>query len=1816
MRPGYSEGDERGSSVTSVPGFRLGEILYSASDCVVFRAVREQDDLPVVLKVLASEIPTPRELMRYRQEYKILRSIPGSPWILRAHDLLETGDTVALVLEDFGGISLNQGFTSSDRLSVDEVLSVSIGVAAGLGQLHAASVIHKDINPSNILYRRESAQVKIGDLGLASMLTRENPVIGRIEGLEGTLPYISPEQTGRMNRSLDYRTDLYSLGATLYELLVGRTPFSSPSMLELVHCHIAKQPPAPHEVDSRVPRVLSEIAMRLLAKTPEGRYQSAYGVKADLEKCLAQRRRGGPIMSFPIGEQDVSDRLNIPQRLYGRNAELDLLLQGFAEVASQGELRAFVISGRPGIGKTSLVQEVYKPMTEHQASYVSGRFDQLRHDTPYFALIAACQQLIDQMLSQKEEQIGNWREEILAAVSPSAQVLIDFVPAFEQILGPQPAVPALAPGESQFRFFNVMQKLIGVFASKEHPLVLFLDDLQWADAASFKLLSTLLRGAKDQSLFFIGAYRDNEVDKAHPLTLALEELNGEVPIGTVTLSPLEEGAVAQLLADAFHCSLTAALPLSALVKAKTDGNPFFINEFLEFLYASRLLGFDAQEGRWKWDLEAIQNTSSTKNVVDLLTEKIQRLDPLHQQALSSAACLGNLFELDTLAEYLDLTPKATLQRLYPAVNVGLVIPLGDAYQLVEHDAAPQGGLQEASFRFGHDRIRSAAYALLTEQEQEAAHLRMGRLLLRHEQVEADEGRLFEIVNHLNRARRCLVTWGERLELSRLNLRAGKKAKASAAFDLALSSLLCGRELLGDEGWARERELTLELTAEAAEAAFLGTDFARVWTLSEEALAHATTALEKVHPYQVRIWGLLAQNDPVQAIRTALVVLRFLGMSYPENPSKLKVLVTLLRTRALLKRKGIESIAHLPTMQNPSVDAAIRIIRSMSAALFQSNPKLHVLLLCEQLQLMFRHGNNEWSASICGAFGILLCGLLGDLDAGSRVGRVSQALMERYPHAASRCRTMYLYHCFEGHVRDPLQSTLQPLQEGYRIGLDTGDLEYAAFCAHVYCQHAFFSGRELVALEKEISSYTDAIRNLKQSKQLTYNKLFGQAAQNLLGRAADPCRLVGEAFDEEAMLPELATASDGSGVFAVHFHKLALCCVFGRLLEAVQAADRAREAMATTRGMFIFARFHFYDSLVRLLVHGQVTPREKKRFLRIVAQNQKRLRALSDASATNHLHLYHLIEAESLRIRGLVSEAMESYDQAIEQAISSGFINDLALIQELAGLFYLDRGKTRMAQTYLADARVSYLKWGAAAKVEALEREHATLLRRSAPSTSKTNASVKSATWKTATLTAPLSSTSSTTTSEQHGSALDLESVIKATQSISSQIVLGELLDNLIKTAVENAGADKGVLVVNNEGELVVEARYLVSTDQKVRVASVPLSGCEEVSHSIVRFVARTRQIVVLGDASCEGGFVQDPYIRERDPKSVLCIPILRNNLASGVLYLENSQASDAFTPKRVQLLEMLATQAAISLDNAKLYEKLERALVEARESARVKSEFLARTSHELRTPLNAIINIPRGLLLSFSSSKAIACKSCGTRFELEAGEIFDDQQGCPECGQKTLAPEEERFLFQGDHGELRQMLQVSMRSGTHLLAVVNDILDINKLEAGKERLFPQELHVLRSIAQVIESVGAQAAQKHIAIIKPIVEKDILLLADQTKLEQILYNLLGNAIKFSPEGGEIVIDVQTGQGGVLLSVRDQGNGIAPEHQVKIFENFYQVESGSTRKAGGTGLGLAITKRLAELHGGRIWVESELGKGSSFFVELPWKPPAVAPQDSTG
>ncbi len=939
----------------TLPGYQILSTISENENTLVYRGIREQDEQPVILKVLKQDYPTPLQLSQYQQEYEITHNL-NLVGVVKAYSLEKYQNTLVIIFEDFGGKSLRKCLNErikagKELISLEEFLRIAIQIADSLGNIHAANIIHKDLNPANILVNSETGQLKIIDFGMSTVLSQENTSVNNPNILEGTLAYISPEQTGRMNRSLDYRTDFYSLGVTFYELLTHRLPCEATDVLELVHFHIAKQPVPPVEgrrqkAEGRreeIPQVVSDIVMKLLAKNAEERYQSAWGLKADLEGCLRQLVATGKVETFSLGSQDISDKFQITQKLYGREQEIAALLGTFERVIgdlseeqrtnnkqqitnNKGQSELMLVAGYAGIGKSVLVQEIYKPITQKRGYFISGKFDQFQRNIPYFGMIKAFQELVEQLLTESETQLELWREKLLAALGSNAQVIIDVIPEVELIIGKQPEVPELSAAESQNRFNLVFQNFIELFTTSKRPLVIFLDDLQWADGASWKLIQLLMSGS-ETGLFLIGAYRDNEVGSAHPLRLTVEELQLiGVNVNQIFLSPLNLTTVNQLIADTLKESPEQTRQLAELLVRKTHGNPFFMKEFMKSLYEEGLLYFDINKLNWNWDLEQIQAREFTDNVVELMTSKIQKLPVKTQQVLKLAACICNQFELETLAIVNQKSPKETAASLWEAVTEGLILPIGDAYKLIELDiiselsnnldklvASPRVQPITIEYKFAHDRIRQAAYSLIPEDQRQTIHRQVGELLWQNTSDKQLEQKVFDIVNQLNLGGELINSQVKPDELAKLNLIAGKKAKASAAYEPSFNYLKIGIGLLGEDGWQTEYKLTLELYVNAASTAYSCGDFQQMDELVQTVLYHGKTLLDKVKVYAVKIEAYTAQNQLLEAIKTALSVLKLLGIELPEKPNKLQILLGFIRTKFTLRGKRVEDLINLPQM---------------------------------------------------------------------------------------------------------------------------------------------------------------------------------------------------------------------------------------------------------------------------------------------------------------------------------------------------------------------------------------------------------------------------------------------------------------------------------------------------------------------------------------------------------------------------------------------------------------------------------------------------------------------------------------------------------------------------------------------------------------------------------------------------------------------------------------------------------------------------------------------------------------------------------------
>ncbi|MEG4571437.1 AAA family ATPase [Microcoleus sp. N3A4] len=1523
-----------------IPNYQIVETVYSGSRTLVYRAIRTSDRLPVVIKLLKNDYPTFSELVQFRNQYTIAKNL-CQPGIVQTYSLEAYHNGYALVMEDFGGISLQEwAVKGKNKISLREFLGIAIALCNTLDILYRQRIIHKDIKPSNILINPETKQVKLIDFSIASLLPRETQTLINPNVLEGTLAYISPEQTGRMNRGIDYRTDFYSLGVTFYELLTGKLPFESNDAMELVHYHIAKASSLVHKNQPEIPSVLSGIITKLMEKNAEDRYQSALGLKLDLENCLHQLQETGGINDFPIAQRDVCDRFLIPDKLYGREAEVSTLLQAFERVANPPEsplakgghrgVEMMLVAGFSGIGKTAVINEVHKPIVRQRGYFIKGKFDQFQRNIPLSAFVQAFRDLMEQLLTESDIQLERWRNQILAAVGENGQVIIEVIPELEKIIGSQPSPLELSGNAAQNRFNLLFQKFTQVFTSAEHPLVIFLDDLQWADSASLKLLQLLM--VETGYLLVLGAYRDNEVSPAHPFILTVDEI---VKIGatvnTITLQSLSLVALNQLVADTLKCELSQAQPLIELVYQKTQGNPFFATQFLKALHEDNCITFDWETRHWQCDITAVRSHSLTDDVVEFMAGQLLKLPLLTQTVLKLAACIGAQFDLNTLAIVSEQSQTDVATALWKSLQEGLILPISEVYKFYQQESLVNSHLSfvdeeqqitndqgqiTVTYKFLHDRVQQAAYSLIPDREKASIHLKIGQLLLNYTSDIEQTNKLFDIVNHLNRGLNLVARPAEREKIAQLNGLAAKRARSATAYQSAMTYATTGITLLKPDCWQSQYELALMLHELAAENAFLAGELEQMEHWAQIVLQQAKTLLDRVKIYEIEIQNHVLQHQLLEASALAKQVLSQLGVQLPDCPTQSDIQQGFQHTVNLLAGRPIEELLNLPAMTASEPLAAMKIATSAAPGIYNTNPSLYPLLILSQVNASIQYGNAPFSAFFYASYGLLLNGILEDMEAADRAGKLALAVIEKFNAKEVECRTRFLLGTVVLHGTTHLQTSLQVLREGYQIGLDTGDLEFAGYAALYTCQNAYFSSHELLTLERDIQAYSQMSKNLKQVVTFNYFQLLGQAVLNLLGNAHNPQLLAGDMCDEAQFLPQLLAANDLMGLHLFYLHKLILSYLFGDTAQSLSdIATVGRQYLAAGAGYVTVPIFYFYDSLAALTGDFSGESELADRLQR-VAENQASLQKRSHHAPMNFLHKWHLVEAEKHRVLGEKALAIDYYDRAIALAKEHGYIQEEALAKELAAKFYLEWGKELIAQSYITNAYYAYARWGAKAKVADLERRYPQLL---APILQQTRSPLS--THETIFALGSVTSTSSATSSSSSVSdTLDLKAILKASQTLSGEIELEKLLSSLLAIVIENAGADKCVLMLLRDNHLAIEGSITLGTEPVV-LQRLPIEDSQYIPLKLIYKVKHNRQTAVLINASADLTLANDPYIMRQQPYSILCSPILHQGKLLGILYLENNLVTGAFTSDRVELLNLLCTQAAISLENARLYER-------------------------------------------------------------------------------------------------------------------------------------------------------------------------------------------------------------------------------------------------------------------------------------------------------
>ncbi|WP_086762564.1 ATP-binding sensor histidine kinase [Nostoc sp. 106C] len=1557
-------------------GYQIIEQLYST----VYRGIRDVDRQPVIIKYLNRDYPTFSELLQFRNQYEIAKNL-NLPGVVQPYSLERHCNSYALVMEDFGGVSLSK-YTQGQLIKVDEFLAIALQLANILNGLYQHRVIHKDIKPANIIIHPYTKQVKLIDFSIASLLPRETQEIKNPQVLEGTLAYLSPEQTGRMNRGIDYRSDFYSLGVTFFELLTGQLPFKTNDPMELIHCHIAKQPLPPllegmrhrevrteassdrnfKEAGGRweeIPQVISNIVMKLMAKNAEDRYQSALGLKHDLEVCLVQYQQKGKIEFFELGQRDVCDRFLIPEKLYGRATEVANILQTFDRI-SNGSTEIMLVAGFSGIGKTAVVNEIHKPIVRQRGYFIKGKFDQYQCNIPFSAFVLALRDLMGQLLTQTDAELKQWQTKILSALGENGQVIIEVIPELEQIIGKQPPAVEFSGSAAQNRFNLLFQKFIQVLATPEHPLVIFLDDLQWADSASLQLIQTLMSETETGYLLLIGAYRDNEVSPAHPLMLALNDIgNTGAIINTITLTPLKLSDLNHLIADTFSCPLALAAPLAELVYRKTKGNPFFATQFLKALYEEGYITFNIERGYWQGDIVQIQALTLTDDVVEFMARQLQKLPSAAQSVLQLAACIGNSFDLATLAIVYEKSLAETAVDLWKALQEGLILPTSEVYKFFQEESGARNqdseeffGLNSnsCSYKFLHDRVQQAAYTLIPDEQKQATHLKIGQLLLNNTTVAQQDEKLFEIVSQLNIGKNLISEETQQIELAQLNLKAGRKARASTAYTAASEHFLTGIDLLPQQRWQTHYALTLALYEAATEVAYLSGNLEQMTQLAAVILEQASSLLDKVKVYEIKIQAAQAQHQFLEAVQIALEILEYLGISFPKQPRELDIGQACATTNSILAGRQPLDLITLPQMQEPEKLAAIRILTGVSSSAYVAAPTLLPFIILEQVNLSVQYGNISYSANGYAYYGLMLCGVMGEIDRGYQFGQLAHLLLEQLNAKEMVARAYVGVQCSVWHWKEPLRDTLPFLREGYQSGLETGDLESAAICAFVYVMHSWFVGKELGDLSRESAAFRVQLTQLKQEGLLSHLTIFQQAILNLLGDSPQAWQLIGDAFDQEQMLPKIEQAGDQTALCYFYVSKLLLCYWFGQFQLALEAAIAIEKYLGGATGLFLVPVFHTYDSLGHLAIYSQVSEAEQQNIHQRVIANQEKMKNWAGHVPVNHLHKYYLVEAERQRILGNKAEAIEYYDLAITLAEENQYHNEEALANELAARFYLAWGKEKLAQDYLLNAYYAYARWGAKAKVKDLERNYPRLL---APVLQQDriklmpNLTISAVDKVTLSQVIPNNSTTSATTSVS--AILDLATLFKASQTLSSEIHLDQLLVTLLNVLIENAGADKCALLLLEEEKLLIEAITTVGQSSTI-MRSLPLEDSQDLPISLINSVKRSLQPSIVINATISPSLMADAYIIRQQPKSLFCTPINYQGKLLGILYLENSLTAGVFTSDRVEIINLLCTQAAIALENARLYQQ-----------AQTYAQQLERSLAQQKTLFNAVTQIRESL---------------------------------------------------------------------------------------------------------------------------------------------------------------------------------------------------------------------------------------------------------------
>ncbi len=1804
----------------TIEGFKLGELLYAGLHTMVYRGEREAAAGQLLIKVPRSN-DRYEDLARFRHESELILSLADNG-SLPAHQLAGSANNVFLICLDPGGEAL-ASLTKEGPPDLDTFFWIAIGLAEQVQKIHDQQIIHKDLNPHNLLVDLDNRSVDLLTLSIATRLRREDKKLLSPQMLEGLPQYISPEQTGRMNRAVDYRTDLYSLGVIYYELLTGRRPFEAEDLMELIHAQIAVTPPTPTELEPAVPEVLSNLVMKLMAKNAEDRYHSCHGVAHDLRECQRRYQETGTVDEFAIAREDIAGGLLIPQKLYGRDPEIRTLMAAFDRV-SLGPSELMLVAGYSGIGKSALIREIHKPIVAKRGYFISGKFELHKQNIPYFAFAQAFRDLIRQLLTEGADELARWKSDLLEAFGANGQVLIDIIPEIEHIVGPQQAVPELGPQESEIRFRAVFQSFIRVFTRREHPLAFFVDDLQWADTASLALIQFLIGNPENRFLFLIGAYRDNEVNDAHPLTLAVEEIEKQkATLSRITLQPLKLADVQQLVTDTFRCEPEAARSLAGLLHEKTGGNPFFLTQFLHSLHEETLIVYEVEAGGWAWDIARIERKESTENVIDLMVKRLRRLTDATRDALTLASCVGSEFDLRTLSHVTASSSEDMAASLWEAARIGMITPLDDSYKLVKGWRAQSGSLADSglwtdhglpagtdspaggngdsgldvdtgafvvSYKFLHDRIQQAAHSLLSEDNQKAVHLELGRFLLDDTTEHSDlEERVFEIVNHFNTCVELIDEPAERRRIAELNLLAGHRARDSTAYRVAQRYLGIGMSLLPADAWTHDYDLAMNLYSLGSESDYLVGDFEKAEAGFDVTLDNAQSLHEKGDIYTLK--AVLARHATRydDALDVHIEGLRRFGIEMPDyrtEPERFASIIDadVAELKATLEGRDIDSLADLPEMTDPDQLAMTNMLEDLIILGYFYSRTMPQFAALKILKTVLEYGNCSASPLAFTMYGMMLGSEFDDFKTGHRFGKMGFALAKKQGNTSAVAKAGFFLGFVLNHWREHVRDCLPILKEAYLAGLASGHLSYSGMVAFFMGCYTTFKDADLPEIIKCFNTYFDIMEPQSRIAAEAYHDMA-------LRLAGDPVAHE-RATHLKGNYMERITAP-GMELALQHYYNVRMI-YFYHLEDYDSAAEELKKADEIGRiedilyNQFAPTERFFYSALLFAARHDDAPEEEQPDLLAGLRRYRDVMRQFARDCRDNFQMKDHLLSAEVARITGDTVAAMEHYDLAIDTARQYEFVKIEALARELAARFYLGLGRRRIASRYLREACRGYGRWGAKAKLDSLEQTYPELLE-----------------LDDATVEISIDETGPRSLDPQ---SIDLQTVLESSQAISGEIVLAKFLERMMRLCMQNAGAQKGLLLVERDGELWIEAS---ATGEEIEVRqSLPVAGSNQLPLSIIQYVERTGESVILGDAFNSGLFQNDPYIREHRVKSALCLPSVRQAGRLAVIYLENALTADAFPPERVQILQMISTQAAISLENAVLYDTLEQK-VEARTR-----ELIAKNS-ELETTLRRLQEA-RDRMIVQDRLASLGSLAAGIAHEIKNPLNFVNNfadlsvELLSELGEEITDAklDEEAASYIGEIlGDIKVNMETINKHGKQADGIIKSMLEHSRSSAGERQDCDLNKLVEEYVTLAFHGLRSQDPSFTVDLDLDLDQGLDTIWGTPQELGRVVLNLIHNGCHaafakkkqlgdtFSPM---VRVTTRELDDTVEIRVRDNGMGVPEGIRDKIFNPFF-----TTKAAGeGTGLGLSLSHDIVvQGYAGDLRCESEEGESAEFTVVLP-------------